>query len=77
MVGIPQMGADMRNEAARFVTLIDALYEHRVKLFATAEVEPENLYVAGDGTFEFERTVSRLKEMQSQEYLALGHGSDE
>lgn len=77
IVGIPQMDADMRNEAARFVTLIDALYEHRVKLFATAEVEPENLYVAGDGTFEFERTVSRLKEMQSQDYLALGHGSDE
>ncbi|WP_170005302.1 cell division protein ZapE [Pseudopontixanthobacter vadosimaris] len=77
IVGIPQMGADMRNEAARFVTLIDALYENKVKLFATAEVEPEDIYVAGDGAFEFERTVSRLKEMQSREYLALGHGSDE
>ncbi|GAA0279973.1 cell division protein ZapE [Alteraurantiacibacter aestuarii] len=74
IVGIPIMGPDMRNEAARFVTLIDALYENRVKLFATAAAEPENLYPAGDGAFEFERTVSRLKEMQSDEYLALGHG---
>lgn len=74
IVGIPQMGPDMRNEAARFVTLIDALYEHRVKLFATAAVEPEALYPAGDGAFEFERTVSRLKEMQSARYMALGHG---
>ncbi|WAT19398.1 cell division protein ZapE [Aurantiacibacter sp. MUD11] len=75
IVGIPQMGKDMRNEAARFVTLIDALYENRVKLFATAAAEPENLYPSGDGAFEFERTVSRLKEMQSDEYMALGHGA--
>ena len=78
IVGIPQMGPDMRNEAARFVTLIDALYENRVKLFATAAVEPEELYRAGaredGGAFEFQRTVSRLKEMQSAEYMALGHG---
>ncbi len=74
IVGIPQMGPDMRNEAARFVTLVDALYEHRVKLFATADAEPETLYQAGDGSFEFERTVSRLKEMQSKDYMALGHG---
>ena len=77
IVGIPQMGPDMRNEAARFVTLVDALYEHRVKLFATAEVEPAQLYKAGDGSFEFERTVSRLMEMRSDDYLALGHGVDE
>jgi cell division protein ZapE len=76
LVGIPQLGRDMRNEAARFVTLIDALYENRVKLFATAAVEPEALYPAGDGAFEFERTVSRLMEMQSAEYMALGHGED-
>ncbi len=76
LVGIPVMGPDMRNEAARFVTLIDALYEHKVKLFATAAAEPEALYPAGDGAFEFERTVSRLKEMQSAAYMALGHGEE-
>ena len=74
IVGIPQMGTDMRNEASRFVTLIDALYENRVKLFATAATEPEDLYPSGDGAFEFQRTISRLKEMQSAEYMALGHG---
>lgn len=76
IVGIPQLGPEKRNEAARFVTLIDALYEHRVKLFATAASEPETLYKSGDGSFEFERTVSRLNEMQSDEYMALGHGTD-
>ena len=76
LVGIPQLGPENRNEAARFVTLIDALYENRVKLFATAAAEPEQLYPAGDGAFEFERTVSRLKEMQSDDYLAAGHGED-
>jgi cell division protein ZapE len=75
IVGIPVMGAEMRNEAARFVTLIDALYENNVKLFATAAAEPDALYPAGDGSFEFERTVSRLKEMQSAEYMAQGHGA--
>jgi cell division protein ZapE len=76
VVGIPQMGPENRNEAARFVTLIDALYENKVKLFATASAEPEQLYPAGDGAFEFERTVSRLIEMQSADYLAAGHGED-
>jgi cell division protein ZapE len=76
IVGIPVMGPDMRNEAARFVTLIDALYEHRVKLLAAADAEPEGLYPAGDGSFEFQRTVSRLEEMRSAEYLAQGHGMD-
>ena len=74
LVGIPRMGPDNRNEAARFVTLIDALYEQKVKLLATADAAPEELYEAGDGRFEFERTVSRLMEMQSADYLALGHG---
>jgi cell division protein ZapE len=74
LVGIPQLGPDNRNEAARFVTLIDALYEHKVKLLATADARPEELYLAGDGRFEFERTISRLQEMQSADYLALGHG---
>jgi len=77
LVGIPQMGKDMRNEAARFVTLIDALYEHRVKLFATAAAQPDDLYIEGDGAFEFERTASRLMEMRSDEYMALGHGEQE
>lgn len=76
LVGIPRMGSDRRNEAARFVTLIDALYEHKVKLLVTADASPEQLYEAGDGRFEFERTESRLNEMQSEDYLALGHGEE-
>ena len=75
IVGIPVMTADMRNEAARFVTLVDALYEHKVKLLASADAEPEGLYPSGDGSFEFQRTVSRLEEMRSAEYLAQGHGT--
>ena len=74
LVGIPVMGREMRNEAARFVTLIDALYDHGVKLLAAADSEPAGLYPSGDGRFEFERTVSRLEEMQSVEYLEEGHG---
>ncbi|WP_157220290.1 cell division protein ZapE [Flavisphingomonas formosensis] len=74
IVGIPIMGPDKRNEAARFKTLIDELYEHKVKLLAAADAEPMALYPDGDGAFEFERTVSRLMEMQSAEYLAQGHG---
>ena len=76
LVGIPRMGPENRNEAIRFTKLIDALYEHRVKLFVTAAAAPEQLYQAGDGAFEFERTVSRLNEMQSDEYMALGHGAE-
>src|SRR3546814_4407162 len=74
LVGIPRMGPENRNEAARFVTLIDALYEHNVKLLAAADAESAQLYTEGDGAFEFERTVSRLEEMRSEEYLAQGHG---
>ena len=74
LVGIPVLTREMRNEAARFVTLVDALYEHRVKLLAAADAEPAALYPAGDGRFEFERTVSRLEEMQSADYLGEGHG---
>ena len=76
LVGIPVMTREMRNEAARFVTLIDELYEHRVKLLAAADAEPAGLYPQGDGSFEFERTISRLEEMRSAEYLAEGHGTD-
>jgi cell division protein ZapE len=75
IVGIPVMGSEMRNEAARFMTLIDALYEHKVKLLAAADTEPTGLYPQGDGSFEFQRTVSRLEEMRSAEYLAQGHGA--
>ena len=71
--GIPELTPDKRNEAARFVALIDALYEARVKLVATAAADPDGLYTAGDGSFEFQRTASRLHEMRSQEYLALEH----
>ncbi len=76
IVGIPKLGPENRNEAARFVTLVDELYEHKVKLLAAADAEPEQLYQAGDGAFEFERTVRRLMEMRSQDYLAAGHGKD-
>ena len=74
LVGVPVMGPENRNEAARFVTLIDELYEHKVKLLMAADAPPEALYPAGDGRFEFDRTVSRLIEMQSADYLAQGHG---
>jgi cell division protein ZapE len=77
IVGIPRMGPENRNEAARFVTLIDALYEYKVKLLASAAAMPDQLYIAGDGAFEFERTASRLSEMQSDDYLALGHGQQD
>jgi cell division protein ZapE len=70
---IPRLQTDKRNEAVRFVTLIDALYENKVKLLASADGVPQDLYPTGDGAFEFERTVSRLMEMQSQAYLALPH----
>jgi cell division protein ZapE len=69
------MGREMRNEAARFVTLVDELYEHKVKLLAAADAEPSGLYPVGDGNFEVARTVSRLEEMRSADYLAEGHGA--
>jgi cell division protein ZapE len=75
IVGIPVMSPEKRNEAARFVTLIDALYEHKVKLLAAADAEPADLYPKGTGAFEFQRTVSRLEEMRSADYLAEGHGA--
>ncbi|MFO1117663.1 MAG: cell division protein ZapE [Beijerinckiaceae bacterium] len=75
--GIPVLDPAKRNEVKRFIVLIDALYDHRVKLVAAAAAAPQQLYAGGDGHegFEFDRTVSRLIEMQSQEYLALPHGS--
>jgi cell division protein ZapE len=69
--GVPRLGPANRNEAARFVTLIDALYEAKTKLIVLAEAEPEDLYREGDGAFEFERTASRLQEMRSAAYLEM------
>jgi len=74
LVGVPLFEPERRNEAARFKILIDTLYEHGVKLLAAADAEPERLYPSGEDAFEFERTVSRLMEMRSAEYLAKGHG---
>jgi cell division protein ZapE len=73
---IPRMGFERRNEAKRFIMLIDTLYDSHVKLLATAEAEAPELYRAETGreAFEFDRTVSRLIEMRSEEYLALPHG---
>ena len=62
---IPQLGSENFNQAKRFVTLIDALYEARVRLICSAAARPEMLYVEGEGSFEFARTASRLAEMQS------------
>ena len=71
--GIPRLDATKFNEAKRFVTLIDALYEGHVRLIASAEETPERLYLEGAGSFEFERTASRLREMQG---AAWGDGRD-
>ncbi|MFC6199244.1 cell division protein ZapE [Ponticaulis profundi] len=74
---VPQLGPDNHNAATRFVTLIDALYEAHAKVIVSAEAEPNELYVAGDGAFEFERTASRLFEMRSADYLASEHSTGE
>jgi cell division protein ZapE len=68
--GLPKLDTGRRNEARRLVTLIDSLYEADAKLVVLAEAEPDDLYPAGDGAFEFERTGSRLQEMRSAAYLA-------
>lgn len=67
--GVPILSPANRNEARRFVTLIDALYEASAKAVLLADAEPAQLYPSGDGAFEFERTVSRLEEMRSEAYL--------
>jgi cell division protein ZapE len=71
--GVPRMGTDMANEARRFTWLVDVCYDHRVKLVIAAAVPTEELYVAGPQAGEFARTVSRLIEMRSHDYLASAH----
>ena len=66
---VPVLAPNRRNEARRFMTLVDALYERRMMLFLSAEAPAEQLYPSGDGAFEFQRTVSRLLEMQSSDWL--------
>ena len=70
LAGIPLLTPDLRNEAKRFNTLIDTFYEAKVHVVISAAAPPQALYPAGDGSFEFERTVSRLMEMQSADYLS-------
>ena len=65
---IPQLGRSNFNEAKRFVTLIDTLYEANIKLICSAAARPEMLYLEGEGVFEFERTASRLNEMQGADW---------
>ncbi|HJU15581.1 MAG TPA: cell division protein ZapE [Stellaceae bacterium] len=69
--GVPRLGRAQRDAARRFNILVDTLYEARRLLIASAEVAPEDIYPAGDGSFAFQRTVSRLHEMQSERYLDL------
>jgi cell division protein ZapE len=73
---IPVMSQERKNEAKRFILLIDTLYDNAVKLIASAAAEPDALYQGSEGfeTFEFHRTASRLMEMRSESYLALPHG---
>ncbi len=70
---IPLLSPDNKDQARRFVTLVDALYEHKVTLICSAEAPPETLYPTGIGAFEFQRTVSRLMEMQAEDYILRQH----
>ena len=73
---IPILTPERRNEARRFINLIDTFYDNHVKLIVTADAEPDGLYPVGTGADHFERTTSRLIEMRSEEYLATAHGPD-
>ena len=71
--GVPRFDEQRENEARRFISLVDEFYDRRVKMIISAETEVQGLYAGKKLAFEFERTVSRLVEMQSSEYLALPH----
>ncbi len=71
--GIPRLSPDNYDKARRFIVLIDTLYDHRVKLIASADAMPDQLYQRGENARMFERTASRLDEMQSQDWLELAH----
>jgi len=73
---VPAMNQEKRDAARRFVTLIDALYEHRTVLICSAGADPHDLYVGHDNSFEFHRTVSRLIEMQAADYIKQRHVED-
>jgi cell division protein ZapE len=73
MSAVPILSPENRDAAKRFVTLIDALYEHKTTFLCSAAAPPQSLYAQGDGSFEFQRTVSRLMEMQSRDYLGHAH----
>ncbi len=70
---IPRLSPDNFDVARRFIVLIDALYDHRVKLLVSAAAQPDELYQSGENARMFERTASRLEEMQSEAWLALSH----
>jgi cell division protein ZapE len=74
--GIPKMSVSMSSEARRFTWLVDIFYDHKVKLIATADCQPDSLYTEGTQASEFFRTASRLTEMRSRDYLGLPHLSD-
>jgi cell division protein ZapE len=71
--GVPRLGPENFDQARRFITLIDTLYEHRCKLVASADAGPDTIYDRGENAAMFGRTASRLLEMQSQDYLVLPH----
>jgi cell division protein ZapE len=72
--GVPRMAASRRDEAKRFNTFIDTLYDAHGRIVLSADAPPDQLYIEGDGAFEFQRTASRLHEMQSAEYIAVAAG---
>ncbi len=73
--GVPRMDRSRSDAARRFTWLVDILYDHRVKLVLSAAAPAESLYVEGPNAQEFPRTVSRLAEMRSHDYMALAHAS--
>lgn len=74
--GVPVMGREHEDQARRFINLVDVFYDHNVKLIISAEASVDGLYIGSRNEFEFERTKSRLQEMQSHDYLALGHKTE-